>query len=260
MEEADRLKAIECIEKHQRNLEEQQDQLSVLLDSAIAYLRNLDTTRSTATGSSPQPQFPLAPLREGQSCSEVKVDSLSEVLEELEAIPARYRGPGDFIAEQLSHIDQQGQSFTRSTFEQRTEQRTVGGGGTPIGGHSAKQVEIRGHGMLNNPGSRVPVCEACKQQIRQVSQHLWGGAYVLATGLAWCPEHFVCAHRGCGRRLLECGFVEENGMKYCEGCFEAHIAPRCAKCSKPIISVSCTSHSHCLYSKCHSTFGTMCAL
>ncbi|KIH66389.1 hypothetical protein ANCDUO_03285 [Ancylostoma duodenale] len=263
MEEADRLKAIECIEKHQRNLEEQQDQLSVLLDSAIAYLRNLDTTRSTVTGSSPQPQFPLAPLREGPSCSEVKVDSLSEVLEELEAIPARYRGPGDFIAEQLSqlsHIDQQGQSFTRSTFEQRTEQRTVGGGGTPIGGHSTKQVEIKGHGMLNNPGSRVPVCEACKQQIRQVSQHLRGfvriitvgarGAYVLATGLAWCPEHFVCAYRGCGRRLLECGFVEENGLKYCEGCFEAHIAPRCAKCSKPIISVSCTSNNHRLSSKC----------
>ncbi|EYB86646.1 hypothetical protein Y032_0275g1046 [Ancylostoma ceylanicum] len=75
MEEADRLKAIECIEKHQRNLEEQQDQLSVLLDSAIAYLRNLDTTRSAVSGGSPQPQLPsLAPLREGPSCSDVKVD------------------------------------------------------------------------------------------------------------------------------------------------------------------------------------------
>lgn len=72
MEEADRLKAIECIEKHQRNLEEQQDQLSVLLDSAIAYLRNLDTTRSAVSGSSPQPH--LASSREGPSCSDVRVD------------------------------------------------------------------------------------------------------------------------------------------------------------------------------------------
>ncbi|EYB86643.1 hypothetical protein Y032_0275g1044 [Ancylostoma ceylanicum] len=228
------------------------------------------------------------------SCKCSSCSSLSEVLEELEAIPARYRGPGDFIAEQLSHIDQQGQSFTRSTFEQRTEQRTVSGGGTPIGGHSAKQVEIKGHvritrdgpiihytrllsyshvlhlvltrtkrgictnaycfqGMLNNPGSRVPICEACKQQIR--------GAYVLATGLAWCPEHFVCAYRGCGRRLLECGFVEENGLKYCEGCFEAHIAPRCAKCSKPIISDCLNAmqkkwHPTCFTcAHCHKPFG-----
>lgn len=58
----------------------------------------------------------------------------------------------------------------------------------------------------------------------------------MATGKSWCPEHFVCANSSCRRRLLECGFVEEDGQKFCETCFEQHIAPRCAKCSKPIIS------------------------
>uniref|UniRef100_A0A7I4YNP4 PDZ and LIM domain protein Zasp n=1 Tax=Haemonchus contortus TaxID=6289 RepID=A0A7I4YNP4_HAECO len=145
-----------------------------------------------------------------------------------------------------------GQSFTRSTFEQHTEQRTTTGGGA-AGAPSGKLLETRGHGSLNNPGGRIPYCESCKQQIR--------GAFVLATGLAWCPEHFVCAYRGCGRRLLECGFVEESGSKYCEGCFEAHIAPRCAKCSKPIISDCLNAmqkkwHPTCFTcAHCHKPFG-----
>ncbi|KHJ95692.1 LIM domain protein, partial [Oesophagostomum dentatum] len=145
-----------------------------------------------------------------------------------------------------------GQSFTRSTFE-RTEQRTYGG--APVGAHPVKQVGLISNGirMSTTAGSRIPVCEACKQQIK--------GAYVLATGLAWCPEHFVCAFEGCGRRLLECGFVEENGLKYCEGCFEAHIAPRCAKCQKPIISDCLNAmqkkwHPTCFVcAHCHKPFG-----
>ncbi|VDK82678.1 unnamed protein product [Cylicostephanus goldi] len=85
--------------------------------------------------------------------------SLSEVLEELEAIPIRYRGPGDFIADQLSHIEREGQSFNRSTFEQH---RTVTSGGTLVGGHQPVIKQV----MSSQPGSRIPVCEACKQQIK----------------------------------------------------------------------------------------------
>ncbi|KAK6041882.1 LIM domain protein, partial [Cooperia oncophora] len=242
MEEEDRQKAIDCIRRHQNNLEEQQDQLSALLDSAIAFLKNLDTSPSTMASKVPFPE------QESPTPPEVKVDDLCDVLEELENTPGRFKGPGDLIAEKLERIRADdgevpeppldvpisllypilGQSYTRSTFEQHTEQRTTTGpGGAPAA--AAKPLESRGHGSLNNPGGRIPYCESCKQQIR--------GAFVLATGLAWCPEHFVCAYRGCGRRLLECGFVEESGSKYCEGCFEAHIAPRCAKCAKPIISV-----------------------
>ncbi|VDK52852.1 unnamed protein product [Cylicostephanus goldi] len=78
MEEADRQKAIECIERHQKNLEEQQDQLSVLLDSAIAYLRNLDTSKSSKKTSEaplepPKEEIPIQPS-DVKSTVDVKVD------------------------------------------------------------------------------------------------------------------------------------------------------------------------------------------
>ncbi|VDL72893.1 unnamed protein product [Nippostrongylus brasiliensis] len=233
MEESDRLKAIECIERHQSNLEDQQDQLSALLDSAIAFLKNLGT--SQATSASPNLSSPNA--KDEGVCLENNVSELST---------GRFKGPGDVISETLERIcADDGQSFARSTFEQHTEQRTTTGGPPAGPPPPAKPVESRTHSSMSNTGGRVPFCEACKQQIRQVLS-TEEGAFVLATGLAWCPDHFVCAYRGCGRRLLECGFVEENGSKYCEGeffislansrCFEAHIAPRCSKCSKPIIS------------------------
>uniref|UniRef100_A0A183UXU7 LIM zinc-binding domain-containing protein n=1 Tax=Toxocara canis TaxID=6265 RepID=A0A183UXU7_TOXCA len=111
----------------------------------------------------------------------------------------------------------------------------------------------RGRGTLQTQGSRVPFCEHCKQQIR--------GAYVLATGLAWCPEHFVCANKACNRRLLDIGFVEDKGQKYCEQCFENLIAPHCAKCSQPI-TADCLNalqkqwHPHCFVcAHCHKPFG-----
>uniref|UniRef100_A0A158P6P4 LIM zinc-binding domain-containing protein n=1 Tax=Angiostrongylus cantonensis TaxID=6313 RepID=A0A158P6P4_ANGCA len=123
----------------------------------------------------------------------------------------RFHSPSDFISEHLDRImANDGQSFNRSTFEQR-----VVTGGSPAG---SKPIENRGQNRLIEFGL------------------MFRGAFVLAAGLTWCPEHFVCAYRGCGRRLLECGFVEEHGSKYCESCFEAHIAPRCAKCSKPIVA------------------------
>nr|CDJ93771.1 Zinc finger domain containing protein [Haemonchus contortus] len=247
MEEEDRQRAIECIERHQSNLEEQQDQLSALLDSAIAFLKNLDTSPSMAASEKSHPK------KESPEPAGLKTDPLCCARGELETTSERFIGPGDFIAEKLEQIcANDGQSFTRSTFEQHTEQRTTTGGGA-AGAPSGKLLETRGHGSLNNPGGRIPYCESCKQQIR--------GAFVLATGLAWCPEHFVCAYRGCGRRLLECGFVEESGSKYCEGCFEAHIAPRCAKCSKPIISDCLNAmqkkwHPTCFTcAHCHKPFG-----
>uniref|UniRef100_F1KTY4 PDZ and LIM domain protein Zasp n=2 Tax=Ascaris TaxID=6251 RepID=F1KTY4_ASCSU len=111
----------------------------------------------------------------------------------------------------------------------------------------------RGRGTLQTQGNRVPFCEHCKQQIR--------GAYVLATGLAWCPEHFVCANKACNRRLLDIGFVEDKGQKYCEQCFENLIAPHCAKCSRPI-TADCLNalqkqwHPQCFVcAHCHKPFG-----
>jgi len=83
-----------------------------------------------------------------------------------------------------------------------------------------------GQAQLMTEMGRVPFCEQCKAQIR--------GPYVLAQGLAWCPEHFTCANSSCNRRLVDVGFVEDGGKKYCERCFEQLIAPRCNKCHTSI--------------------------
>jgi hypothetical protein len=57
---------------------------------------------------------------------------------------------------------------------------------------------------------------------------------VTALGLTWCPNHFLCATPQCRRELHEVGFVEEQKKLYCEGCFEAYLAPTCARCSKRV--------------------------
>lgn len=66
--------------------------------------------------------------------------------------------------------------------------------------------------------------------------HVCSGAFVKASGKTYCPEHFTCANPACNRRLIQCGFVEEAGKKYCEKCFETLIAPDCARCGQPITS------------------------
>ena len=48
MEDADRQRAIECIERHQKALEEQQEQLAQLLQSAITYLRAMEPEKEQA--------------------------------------------------------------------------------------------------------------------------------------------------------------------------------------------------------------------
>lgn len=112
---------------------------------------------------------------------------------------------------------------------------------------------IRQHGTLVSQTSMIPFCEHCKQQIR--------GAYVLATGLTWCPEHFTCANPACNRRLLDTGFVEEKGKKYCEKCFETLIAPICNKCELPITADCLTAlqkqwHPECFVCQhCSQPFG-----
>ncbi|KAI6215701.1 PDZ and LIM domain protein Zasp [Aphelenchoides besseyi] len=81
-------------------------------------------------------------------------------------------------------------------------------------------------GQLLNHTGQTPRCEFCNKDI--------SGSFVLATGKTWCQEHFRCANAICNRQLLDCGFVEEDGKKYCEKCFETLIAPACAKCGLPI--------------------------
>uniref|UniRef100_A0A1I7UTU5 LIM zinc-binding domain-containing protein n=1 Tax=Caenorhabditis tropicalis TaxID=1561998 RepID=A0A1I7UTU5_9PELO len=284
MEDDDRVRAIECIARHQSELEQTQTQLSTLLESAIVYLQNLRPAEDQETpeptraeervqeirkrvledleqlpilgdggmdAPPPPPERKVFPFQSYQPKIEERATiespvthSLHDVLDEFYSIrkPTPLDSAEDsrnFLAARLGHAmtlderqtdgGQQGSSYSKTSFERTTtENRPV----DTVGG--ARAGDFRGTGHLTTTttqqqnGGRVPYCESCKQQIR--------GAFVLATGKSWCPEHFVCANSSCRRRLLECGFVEEDGQKFCETCFEQHIAPRCAKCSKPIVS------------------------
>ncbi|KAF1759481.1 hypothetical protein GCK72_015948 [Caenorhabditis remanei] len=283
MEDDDRVRAIECIARHQSELEQTQTQLSTLLESAIVYLQNLrpaedpllDTPSSPSIagdrvmelrkkvledleqlpilGSAappPPPERKVFPFQSYQpserstvGSTEPVTQSLHDVLDEFYSIRRKPSGVTDtaedsrnFLAARLGQVmidddGKQGSSnYSKTSFERTTTENR------PQGGLDRAAGDFRGTGHLTTTttttqqqnGGRIPYCEACKNQIR--------GAFVLATGKSWCPEHFVCANSSCRRRLLECGFVEEDGQKFCESCFEQHIAPRCAKCSKPIIS------------------------
>uniref|UniRef100_A0A8R1E0H6 LIM zinc-binding domain-containing protein n=1 Tax=Caenorhabditis japonica TaxID=281687 RepID=A0A8R1E0H6_CAEJA len=300
MEDDDRIRAIECIARHQSELENTQTQLSTLLESAIVYLQNLRSSENIEATPEPtmaelpaskmrrrrdltqenqkdkenyEDQRPLSltrpvpipvpvpvPMTSMPATSTVTTQSLHDVLDEFYSLrkptptytasvpkPPPLQDCSDqaedsrnFLASRLEHLmsidesrrangGQQGSSNTKTSFERTTTETRHHDNGAP-----RAAGDFRGTGHLTNTtttqqnGGRTPFCEACKQQIR--------GAFVLATGKSWCPEHFVCANSSCRRRLLECGFVEEDGQKFCESCFEQHIAPRCAKCSKPIIS------------------------
>ncbi|XP_021944189.1 PDZ and LIM domain protein Zasp isoform X1 [Folsomia candida] len=81
-----------------------------------------------------------------------------------------------------------------------------------------------GRGILNQPSSRVAVCGVCQKQIR--------GPFISTATKFYCPSHFSCA--SCSRDLMEIGFVDLSPNLHCEFCWEANIAPPCAKCSKRI--------------------------
>jgi hypothetical protein len=114
---------------------------------------------------------------------------------------------------------------------------------------------LRGRGVLKQIGdvARIPVCEDCNRQIR--------GPFILAVGRTWCPDHFICANTQCRRNLLDIGFVDEGGKKYCEVCFEQYFAPKCAKCSRSVVG-DCVNalerqyHPECFCCvQCHQPFG-----
>ena len=115
----------------------------------------------------------------------------------------------------------------------------------------SRQAPRRGRGQLKppgTPGTRVPICAVCQVPIR--------GPFIVALGKTWCRDHFNCANNQCRRSLQEIGFVEEQGLLYCESCFEAYL-PICAKCNVPIKGVSfyCNlftfSHTLSLLYTCH---------
>ena len=139
MEEADRVKAIECIERHQRSLEQQQDQLSYLLDSAIEYLKHLDERVAEKKARKSQETQELEEfekleklhqqiqeLKESHDLQEienkpptpparrhpfVKTDSLNEALEELDTI--KITPAAKFISQKINEkLETEVEGFT----------------------------------------------------------------------------------------------------------------------------------------------------
>ncbi|CAG2166366.1 unnamed protein product [Oppiella nova] len=89
---------------------------------------------------------------------------------------------------------------------------------------SSRSAPRRGRGLLKGPitGPSIPICGTCGTPIR--------GPFIVALNKTWCPQHFTCANHQCSRPLEDIGFVEEQGKLYCETCYEAYLAPICAKC------------------------------
>lgn len=88
-----------------------------------------------------------------------------------------------------------------------------------------------------------PPCAACGRPLE--------GPYVTALGKSFHPGCFCC---GRCRRPMGAGagnFRERGGIPYCDSCYAAHLAPRCARCSQPIMDTVTTAmdkqwHKNCL--------------
>lgn len=115
-----------------------------------------------------------------------------------------------------------------------------------------KKSDIR---YLDSAGAnqRAPQCSTCHQLIR--------GPFIAAMNREFCKQHFTCSRPGCCN-ILEEGFVEEDGNIYCIADYEQYFAPRCAKCSCPIVgecvhALQHTFHAHCfLCVQCRQPLGS----
>lgn len=72
-----------------------------------------------------------------------------------------------------------------------------------------------------------PICDGCRKVIH--------GPYLSHKGRNWHIDEFVCAAGNCRKPLQNIGFIEENGQRYCQDCYEKHFAHSCGKCHKKII-------------------------
>ncbi|CAB1415197.1 unnamed protein product [Pleuronectes platessa] len=94
-------------------------------------------------------------------------------------------------------------------------------------------------------GTRTPMCGHCNQVIR--------GPFLVALGKSWHKEEFNCAH--CRTSLADIGFVQEQGVVYCEHCYEDFFAPTCSRCQAKILgevinALKQTWHVHCFQCAC----------
>jgi DNA-binding transcriptional regulator YiaG len=70
-----------------------------------------------------------------------------------------------------------------------------------------------------------PKCGQCQQTIH--------GPYISALGQCWHPQHFVCHH--CSQPFPSGSFRQHDGRPYCDAHYQELHAPKCQRCSKPIV-------------------------
>lgn len=109
--------------------------------------------------------------------------------------------------------------------------------------HSGKNKSSQTASPSNETRHSGSICFACGRPIV--------GSYTKALGKDFHSECFCC--RAC-RRPISLGaqkFREHKGAPYCNGCYSANIAPKCARCAEPIVDTVTTAmektwHKECL--------------
>jgi LIM domain len=123
---------------------------------------------------------------------------------------------------------------------------TSGSDGEPItskGSEECVAPDKASSSTANTSLSTGPPCSACARVVT--------GTYTKALGKNFHPQCFCC--RTCRRPLLPGAsqFRQHGGVPYCNGCYAANIAPKCARCVKPIMETVVTAmektwHKDCL--------------
>lgn len=116
-------------------------------------------------------------------------------------------------------------------------------GGGSDEGKSPVEQEVHSSSKENSRSGAGPPCAACGRGIE--------GTYTTALGKNFHPHCFCC---GKCRRPMGAGagqFRERGGVPYCQTCYAAHLASRCARCSQPIMDTVITAmektwHKECL--------------
>jgi LIM domain len=118
-----------------------------------------------------------------------------------------------------------------------------GGESTSRKRESEHQSDAASSSTVSAAGSSGPPCSACGRVVT--------GTYTKALGKSFHPQCFCC--RNCRRPMLPGTgqFRERGGVPYCNSCYANNIAPRCARCCKPIMETVTTAmektwHKECL--------------
>ena len=99
---------------------------------------------------------------------------------------------------------------------------------TPLGTNPFHNVENQPYCHDCFVAKFAKVCARCKKPITS--------DMVNALNKSWHRECFTCT--GCNTPFATPSFYQKDGNPYCEACYKAACAPKCAGCAKPIVGSS----------------------